>query len=106
VYTSNPVVNPPAQSSANTPGGNNIAQAQSQNANGGNMGGLPAGVLIGVIVAAAVILLCCIANFIPIIIGRRQGKNPAQTHTVVGAAFRATKAAFNRGGDSHTRVYR
>jgi len=110
VYTSvqiNPPVNPPAQSSANTPGGNNIAQAQSQNANGGTMGGLPAGVLIGVVVAAGVILLCCIANFIPIIIGRRQGKNPAQTHTVATAVFRATKAAFNRGGgDGHTRVYR
>jgi predicted lipid-binding transport protein (Tim44 family) len=98
---------PVPSSAANTPGnGNNINQAQSQSQTGGNMGGLPAGVLIGIVVAAAVVLLCCIANFIPIIIGRRQGKNPAQTHTVVGAAYRATRAAFNRGNDGHTRVYR
>jgi len=70
------------------------------------IGGLPLGAVIGIAVAAGVLLLCIIANFIPLIAARHRGEDPRKVQTLVGAAVRITKSYVTGQNGNGVKMYR
>jgi len=93
---------PPPNSAGNVQGGD------TKNANGAGAGNgtLPAGAIIGIAVGAGFLLLCIIANFIPVIASKARGDDPKKAKTLVGSAVRATRSLFNGGNQQQVKMYR